>query len=320
MARHQAIVRILYLFLLATAACTPVGRQPATGTPPAGRERLSSNTPIPATPPVTPTPGIIFSAQQVFEAELGKPYGLAFGQIALFPAEQLEITYLRIVEDSRCPERTDCEWPGELVIEYKVVENGMELGTFAIGSHGTGRVIDDYVVNIWDWDGEAIVVRPHMAEMARSTSAASPHNCTPGAGPSSGYVEPGSMPAETHIVGVYDTGRWPSVANFYVEREGVPLTLVLSAYRDTAWRIHPAENVMLEQIILNGHGQQQAVGIDEVPVLDRSGAHEEGYIVAAACRWGSEDTQALVAEIEASTGRPVTAFYGCYEGSQFTIS
>ena len=52
---------------------------------------------------------------------------------------------------------------------------------------------------------------------------------------------------------------------------------------------------------------------------DRSGGYEEGYIVAAAYRWGSEGTQALVAEVEAITGRPVTAFYGCYEGNEFTI-
>jgi hypothetical protein len=76
---------------------------------------------------------------------------------------------------------------------------------------------------------------------------------------------------------------------------------------------------VLEQIILNGHGQQQAAGLDEVPVLNRSGAHEEGYIVSAAYEWGSEKTQALVAEVEAITGRPVSAFYGCYEGSEFTI-
>lgn len=59
--------------------------------------------------------------------------------------------------------------------------------------------------------------------------------------------------------------------------------------------------------------------MDEVPVVDRSGGYGEGYIVAAAHRWGTDDTQILVAEIETMTGQSITAFYGCYEASEFTI-
>jgi hypothetical protein len=255
----------------------------------------------------------------VFEAELGTPFGLKQDQTAVIPSEQLEITYVRIVEDTRCPGGVDCESRGELVIEYEIVKRGRSLGLFALGSNSQGQVIDNYVVTIWDYDGKTVMVRAYVEEMERVTSADVPANCNPGETPLSTYTNPEPTPPETHIIGVYHTGRWPGVANIYVEREGVPLILILSAYRATAWRIHPSEGVIIEQIILNGNGQHQAVGVDEVLVVDRSGGYEEGYIVAAAHRWASDDTQTLVAEIETMTGQPITAFYGCYEASEFTI-
>jgi hypothetical protein len=109
------------------------------------------------------------------------------------------------------------------------------------------------------------------------------------------------------------------VANIYVERQDIPLTLVLSAYESTVWRIHRAEGTIIEQIILNGNGQHQAVGVDEVPVADHSGGYGQGAIVASAHRWDSDDTRTLVAEIETMTGKPITAFYGCYQANEFTI-
>jgi hypothetical protein len=73
----------------------------------------------------------------VFEAEMDRPFGLNEGQTAVIPSEQLEITYGRIVEDTRCPGGVDCESRGELVIEYEVVKKERSLGRFALGSNSS---------------------------------------------------------------------------------------------------------------------------------------------------------------------------------------
>ena len=239
--------------------------------------------------------------------------------MARIPSEGLEITYVQLLEYTRCPEDKECEWPGELVIEYEVAKDERSLGSFAIGTNGTGQVIDNWVISICDDDATAVIVRPYVETLSRTTSAESPVNCTPGAGQLSTSLNPDPTITETHVLGIYDTDRWPSVANVFVDREDTPLILVLSAYRPTVWRVHRAGGAIIEQIILNGHGQHQAVGVDDVSIVDRSGGYWEGYIVASAVEWNSEDTRTLVAEVEEMTGLPITTFHGCYEASEFTV-
>jgi hypothetical protein len=85
------------------------------------------------------------------------------------------------------------------------------------------------------------------------------------------------------------------------------------------WRIHRAENVEIEQVILNGHGRQQVVNVDEVPIVNRSGDATEGYIVSTAYDVYTEKGRILIEEIVTITGTPVHSFLGCYEASEFTI-
>ena len=254
---------------------------------------------------------------------MNHPFYLSEGQTAVIPTENLEIRYTQIVEDSRCPDGEDCESSGELLIEYEVSKNGESLGLFELGSNSGGYIINSYIVNIWDYNGETVMVRPYVEEMERSTSTSNPANCNPGDGKLSSYTNPNPPAKETHIIGIYTPGylptySWPGVANIYVERQNVPLTIVLSAYEPTVFRIHPAEGVKIEQIILNGHGQHQVANADDVPVLNRSGDWED-YIVAAAHSWNDEDVKTLAAEVEVITGKPITSFNGCYKASEFTI-
>ena len=72
-------------------------------------------------------------------------------------------------------------------------------------------------------------------------------------------------------------------------------------------------------MILNGQARHQAVGVDDVVIVNRSGDSPEGYIVASAHAWDSAIARALVAEVEHMTGQAVTTFRGCYEASEFTI-
>lgn len=298
-----------------TTACAITDRLPAEEATIASPE--VSPPPLPVT--LTSTIRVFYSDQTRFETELGNPFGLAEGQTALIPSEGLEITYVQILADTRCPEDRECEWPGELVIQYAIAKNERGLGSFAIGTYGAGQIVDNWVISIWDDNATAVIVRPYDETMSRTTSAESPVNCTPGAGRLSTFLHPDPSITETHVLGIYDTDRWPSVANVYVDRGDTPLILVLSAYRPTAWRVHRAEGAILEQIILNGYGLHQVIGVDDVSIVDRSGGDPERYIVASAHAWDSEDTRTLVAEVEEMTGQPITTFRGCYEASEFTI-
>ena len=315
----KSIFAFASLFIMLMAACASNAASPIPAEPPtptASPFPTPAERPMPTASPF-PTLEIVSSDEKVFDAKMGLPFRLEEGQTARIASEGLKITFVQILEDTRCPGRTDCESPGELRIEYRVVKNGRDLGLFALGSNSGGRVIDNYVISIWDYDGETVMVQPYAEEMARTTFAENLAHCTEGR--LSTYFNPDPPASQVHVIGIYQTGQRYGVANIYVEREGAPLILVLSAYQPTVWRIHPAEGVIIEQIILNGEGQHQVVVDGDVPVVDRSGGYWEGYIVASADRWGDDDTTTLVSEVEAMTGVPITAFYGCYEGSEFTI-
>ena len=315
--RTRSVARIAFLtLLLVTAfACARTDQLPAeeaTVAPPG-----AAPSPRPVT--LTPTVEVFHSDEAEFDAELGKPFGLAEGQTARIPSEGLAITSSRFIEDTRCPEDRECEWPGEVVVEYAVTKNERALGAFQTGSHGTGQVVDNWVISIWDPAATAAMVRPYVETMSRTTSVESPANCSPGAGRLSELISPVPTITETHVLGIYDTGRWPSVAKVYVDRENRPLILVLSTYRATAWRIHRAEGTIIDRIILNGYGQHQAVGVDDVITVNRSGESPEGYIVGSVHSWDSQDARTLVAGVADMTGQAITTFRGCYEASEFTI-
>ena len=48
------------------------------------------------------------------EAELGQQFSLYFGQTAEIKGEKLEITFVEIPEDSRCPSDVTCIWEGRV--------------------------------------------------------------------------------------------------------------------------------------------------------------------------------------------------------------
>jgi hypothetical protein len=48
------------------------------------------------------------------EAVLGEEFSLAKGQTALITGEDLEITLLEVLEDSRCPREVTCVWEGRV--------------------------------------------------------------------------------------------------------------------------------------------------------------------------------------------------------------
>lgn len=61
---------------------------------------------------------------------LGAPIQLAPGQSAKFPDENLEVKFVGIDSDSRCPSDVTCVWAGEVVVRLTVRKDGrtQELG------------------------------------------------------------------------------------------------------------------------------------------------------------------------------------------------
>jgi hypothetical protein len=57
-------------------------------------------------------------------ATLGAPIQLAPGQSAVFESEQLEVKFVGIDSDSRCPSDVTCVWAGEVVVRLTVRKDG----------------------------------------------------------------------------------------------------------------------------------------------------------------------------------------------------
>ncbi|HYY89409.1 MAG TPA: hypothetical protein VFA49_11490 [Chloroflexota bacterium] len=51
---------------------------------------------------------------------LGQPFDLAVGQAATIADTGLEVSFLRVLEDSRCPAQVMCIWSGRASIELEV--------------------------------------------------------------------------------------------------------------------------------------------------------------------------------------------------------
>jgi hypothetical protein len=120
-----------------------------------------------------------------------------------------------------------------------------------------------------------------------------------------------------HGSGYHPTGE----ATVHVRRT-VPHVLVLSSYEPTKWTIDAAPGARLERIILNGYHPQTVDGVPAgVPVVNRSG---QGYLSACAYKWPGDDqgcdTARLVSGVESLTSRKLTAFAGCYRGTEFTLA
>jgi len=57
---------------------------------------------------------------------LDAPIQLAPGESAVFKAEKLEVTFVAVVSDSRCPSDVTCVWAGELVVRLAIRSDGRQ--------------------------------------------------------------------------------------------------------------------------------------------------------------------------------------------------
>jgi tetratricopeptide (TPR) repeat protein len=95
----------------------------------AGLQKLAGRVQIAGTPQPEPTkeprPTVLIPAQPPVEAQLDQPLTLYFNQGASLPDEDLLVTFLDVLEDSRCPTQVECAWSGQAIILIQVQLSGL---------------------------------------------------------------------------------------------------------------------------------------------------------------------------------------------------
>ncbi len=66
--------------------------------------------------------------------KIGTPFALARNQIARIEPDNLDIRFLRVLEDSRCPVNVACAWSGQLIIEVSVARPGFPADTIKLNN------------------------------------------------------------------------------------------------------------------------------------------------------------------------------------------
>ena len=71
-------------------------------------------------------------------AEIGEEINLCFAEsgVIIDNENQLDLEFINLVEDSRCPEGSQCIWAGRAIIELKI--NSTEILTLGLGDLMTG--------------------------------------------------------------------------------------------------------------------------------------------------------------------------------------
>ncbi len=79
------------------------------------------------------------------EPTIDESFVLAQGKTAVIAARNMEITFVDVPEDSRCPEDAVCVWAGNALVQLEVVRDGVELAIGLNTTEGTksAPVADD---------------------------------------------------------------------------------------------------------------------------------------------------------------------------------
>lgn len=92
-------------------------------------------------------------------AELGKQFQLKVSQTALISGEGIEIKFLKVTEDSRCPSDVVCIWAGQVAVMVNVRNDNQNFGDLTlINSAGNKELA---VKNFDGFHLELIEVKPY---------------------------------------------------------------------------------------------------------------------------------------------------------------
>jgi len=91
-----------------------------------------------------------FSWEISYSAPLGKEVSLKIDQTLKIESENLEIKFLRVISDYRCPKEVVCVWAGQVIVMVNVWKAGENLGEFELIDTNDGRVsptqVDNYEI------------------------------------------------------------------------------------------------------------------------------------------------------------------------------
>jgi hypothetical protein len=100
-------------------------------------------------------------------ASLGTPVTLAPGERVEFPDEQLELTFIAVASDSRCPSDTTCVWAGEALVQL-TIQTGSESAQREIVA-GQGVDVGKHRINVLGLQPEAVSTRKIAPDEYRVT-------------------------------------------------------------------------------------------------------------------------------------------------------
>jgi len=104
-----------------------------------GLQELEGLVKIANTPQLEPTkepqPTVSIPGQPPIKAQLDQPFTLYLGQEAHLPDENLLVTFLDVLEDSRCPTQVDCAWSGQAIILIQVQLSGLTPAKYELNDN-----------------------------------------------------------------------------------------------------------------------------------------------------------------------------------------
>ena len=97
------------------------------------------------------------------EASLGEEFSLAIGQTASITGEDMEVTFLDVIEDSRCPKDVVCVWEGRVTCSVEFRQPGQASKTVMLTQQG---LTDEAAVETFQGYRIAFQVNPYPEEAA----------------------------------------------------------------------------------------------------------------------------------------------------------
>lgn len=87
---------------------------------------------------------LLAKSQGAATGEFGKAFVLKQGEAINFNSQQLRITFLKVVEDSRCPQGTQCVWAGKAVINLAIQDATHPLTTVKLLLENKSQVLPEF--------------------------------------------------------------------------------------------------------------------------------------------------------------------------------
>src|SRR5437867_704588 len=85
-------------------------------------------------------------------AEIGQPFALKVKQTAHIESAGLDVTFVNVTEDSRCPSDVTCIWAGKVsvVVDVKAPDRSSQLTLTLSGGQSEAKSFDNYSIRLAD--------------------------------------------------------------------------------------------------------------------------------------------------------------------------